>query len=339
MKLGILGGGQLGRYIAESAKTLGIGTAVLDPAADCPAAKAADELITADVKDAKAAVELARRCDVVTLEWELIPSQVLRQVEAVKPLHPGADELHVIQDRLRQKEFLAANGFPQAPFGKAAKLPARLKTRGGGYDGKGQWRIAKPQDLEGKPADTVLEQEIAFDREFSVILTRARDGRVEWFPPAQNEHRGGILHLSRAPVDVPAEAREIAARIAERLGHVGTIAVEFFDVGGKALVNEIAPRVHNSGHWTMAGTNVSQFEQHVRAVCGLPLLPVEVKTPVVMVNLLGDLWAKGEPDWTKLEGAKLYLYGKASAKPGRKMGHFLVQGDDPARAEALFRSL
>lgn len=347
MTLGILGGGQLGMLLAEAAKSLKIKTVVLDAAADCPAKKTANRLITAPVTDEKAAVELARACDVVTLEWELIPASLLAKVEAVKPLHPSSTELAIIQDRLKQKEFLAKHGIAQAPFaapGRAGvKLPARLKKRGGGYDGKGQWRITSPND----PAltaekDCVLEEEVRFDREVSVILARTAKGEVKFFPPAENQHRNGILHLTSAPAKIPLEGFETARKIAERLGHVGVLTVEFFQVGNLLLVNEIAPRVHNSGHWTLGGCSISQFEQHVRAVCGLPLLEPQTQRAAVMVNLLGDLWAKGEPDFKKLErepDVKLWLYGKSAAKPGRKMGHFVVYDGGPQRAEKLLAAL
>lgn len=343
MILGILGGGQLGMLLAEAAKALGHKTVVLDPSQDCPASKAADKTITASFADG--VEQVARQSDVVTLEWELIPAPLLKKVEALKPLHPGSVELAIIQDRLKQKQFLAEHGIAQAPFAKegAVKFPARLKKRGGGYDGKGNWRVKSQAELDALDrADTILEEEVRFNREVSVILARTAQGEVKFFPPAENIHVNGVLHLTKAPAEIPLEGFEIARKIASALGHVGVLTVEFFEVKGRLLVNEIAPRVHNSGHWTLGGCSVSQFEQHVRAVCGLPLLEPKAKSAAVMVNLLGDLWTKGLPDFTKLEreqDVKLWLYGKSAAKPGRKMGHFVVYSGGVERAEKLLASL
>ena len=346
--LGILGGGQLGRLLAGAAKDLGWRTAALDPVPDAPALQVVDEPVVGAVDDPEAAKRLARVSDVVTLEWELIPAPVLEEVARLRPLYPKPSVLETIQDRLTQKRFLEAAGFPQAAFaevsapGGVTSYPAIVKRRRHGYDGKGQARLSGPEDARAAAAlfaaPCVREEVVAFDKEVSVILTRARDGRTAVFPVAENVHRGGILHATRAPADVPAPvaaaAVELALKAARALDMVGTMTVEMFLLpGGRLLVNEIAPRVHNSGHYTLEACATSQFEQHVRAVCGLPLGPVDPKGPAVMVNLMGELWEKGEPDWSALEGVTgltLHLYGKSAAHAGRKMGHYTVVGPEAA---------
>ncbi len=356
--IGILGGGQLGRFIAEAARPLGLKTIVLDPVADCPAAKAADRFIQAGMTEVPAFLELASASDVVTLEWELIPAEVLEQVAAVKPLRPGAEELRIIQDRLTQKEFLAKRGFPQARYeaidaagGLRPAARGILKRRRHGYDGKGQARL--PEDFaraaEVLAAPCVLEERVDFARELSVILARGLDGEVRFFPLAENLHRNGILHATIAPAPAPPglerAAMTLARGVAEAFGHVGVMAVELFETqSGELLVNEVAPRVHNSGHFTLGACRTSQFEQHVRAVCGLPLGDPAQEKPAVMVNLLGELWAKGEPRWDILRAcpqARLHLYGKVKAAPGRKMGHITISGESAslANAERLLRDL
>ncbi|MBI5630657.1 MAG: 5-(carboxyamino)imidazole ribonucleotide synthase [Elusimicrobia bacterium] len=352
--IGILGGGQLGRMLALEARRMGYRTAVLDPAPRGPAAQAADLHIRAPVDDAEAALKLAAAADVVTVEWELIPAEVLRKVEKDKPLRPSSRVLEIIQDRLVQKEFLARHGFPQTPFeavhdmaglstaSERLGLPGVLKGRRHGYDGKGQLSLESWQDLSAAgnllKAPCVLETKVAFEKEISVILARGQDGMAAVYPVAENAHRRGILHTTRAPAGIPETARraaeELALAIAKALGHVGVMAVEMFLLpGGKLLVNEIAPRVHNSGHFTWDACAVSQFEQHLRAVCGLTLGETDLFSPAVMVNLLGDLWEKGEPAWEKILGVpnlKLHLYGKDKPAPGRKMGHLTLLGPDPA---------
>ena len=367
--LGILGGGQLGRMLTYEAHKLGLRTAVLDPAPEGPAGAVADAFVQGAWTDGAKAVELARLSDVVTVETEHIPAAGLREVEKVAPLRPGAEVLHVVQDRLRQKEFLARHGFPQPAFAhihdaasldaavRAVGAPAVLKTLTGGYDGKGQARARAREDAGAAwervgRAPCIYEAFVDFEREVSVVLARGLDGALAFYPLAENEHRKGILHLTRVPARAPpgveAEARRLAAGIAEALGHVGVMAVEMFLTrSGDLLVNEIAPRVHNSGHYTFGACATSQFEQHVRAVCGLPLGDTTLLRPAAMLNLLGDSWAQGEPDWASLvlsvPGASLHLYGKARAAPGRKMGHVLVLADtaDEAakRAEAIHARL
>jgi 5-(carboxyamino)imidazole ribonucleotide synthase len=359
--LGILGGGQLGRLIAEAAKALGYRTAALDAAKNSPALQVVDAPVVGAVDDPEAAKRLAEASDLVTLEWELISPAALDAAASLKPLFPAPAILAIIADRLTQKNFLKKHGFPQTDFGEAASAqdlpyyPVIVKRRTHGYDGKGQARLASADDA-GKAADIfsapcVWEKLVPFDKEISVILARGRDGEIEVHPVAENLHRNGILHATRAPAEIPpnvaARAETLARAAAEALGHVGVMAVEMFLLpGGELLINEIAPRVHNSGHYTLGGCATSQFEQHVRAVCGLPLGSTAMKGPTVMVNLLGDLWANGTPDWTALDGIPgltLHQYGKASARPGRKMAHYVVVGaaaaDEWRRADERLAAL
>lgn len=349
MTLGILGGGQLGRFLALAARGLGWRTAALDASASSPALQVADIPIVGAVDDLSAARRLAEASDVVTLEWELIPAPVLEEVSRLKPLYPPPSVVAVIQDRLAQKAFLEKHGFPQAEYGTigdAADLPPGpliVKRRRHGYDGKGQVRLdstaSRPSALAILDQPCLWESIVPFDKEISVLLARGRDGGTVVYPLAENLHRGGILRATRAPADVSEDtarrAVALALRIAEALGHVGVMAVEMFLLpDGTLLVNEVAPRVHNSGHSTLEGCATSQFEQHVRAVCGLPLGPSAAKGPAAMVNLLGELWTRGEPDWKALDGIPgltLHLYGKSEARPGRKMGHYTIVG--PAAAK------
>lgn len=359
--LGILGGGQLGRLIAEAAKKLGYRTAALDASPSSPALQVVDLPIVGPVDDAEAAGRLAAESDLVTLEWELIPLTLLEAVAKERPLFPAPSVLAVIQDRLVQKRFLSRHGFPQAPYGEAAPgtvfdHPVIIKRRTHGYDGKGQCVLERAADAPKAAgllaAPCIWEKKIDFSAEVSVILARGRDGETAVYPLAENRHRGGILLATRAPARVPpgveAAAIGMARAIAEALGHVGVMAVEMFLLkDGTLLINEIAPRVHNSGHYTLGGCATSQFEQHVRAVCGLPLGDARLLAgEAAMINLLGDLWEKGEPRWSVLDeipGAKLHLYGKSDARPGRKMGHYTVVGAAAAaefqRADERLRAL
>ncbi len=350
--LGILGGGQLGRMIAVEAQRMGYRVAVLDHDLYCPAAAHADQVVVGGFVEAGASLALANLADVVTLETEHIPWHLLEQVEAVRPMRPSAAVLRTVQDRLLQKQFLAERGLPQAPFAavddlpglhaavRQIGLPAVLKTRTGGYDGKGQARLHQLGDVEAawravgeKPC--VLEGFVRFQAEVSVILARGLDGATCVFGTAENVHHGGILHMTVAPARVAAEiaARgvQLACEIATALDQVGVIAVEQFLLeDGQLLINEVAPRVHNSGHYTLGACATSQFEQHLRAVCGLPFAAATQYKPAVMLNLLGDLWRAGEPDWSPVLNeptARLHLYGKRDARAGRKMGHVLVVQD------------
>jgi 5-(carboxyamino)imidazole ribonucleotide synthase len=366
--IGVLGGGQLGRMMALAARRMGYRIVVLDPSERCPTAQVADGVVVGALTDAEAGLRLAAQADVITLDTEHVPADVLDQLDARCPVRPGPDVLRTIQDRRTQKEFLDRLGIGQArwaPVGDARELaaalttigsPAILKVRRAGYDGKGQVRIEPGDDpaaalrtIRGEPA--VLEELVEFTRELSVILARGTGGETRIYPLAENVHRRHILHTTRAPAPADdrlrAAAHELGIAIAQALDHVGVIAVELFELpGGRLLVNEIAPRTHNSGHYTYGACATTQFEQHVRAVCGLPLGDPRPLTGAVMVNLIGDLWAKGPPAWQHVLArpeARLHLYGKELAAPGRKMGHVLLLDDDTDRglrtAEELIGAL
>jgi 5-(carboxyamino)imidazole ribonucleotide synthase len=361
--LGVLGGGQLGRMMALAARRMGFRIVVLDPDSRCPTGQVADEVVVGALTDQEAALELARLCDVVTLDTEHVPADLLDELAAVTPVRPAPSVLRTIQDRRTQKQFLDAQGLPQArwaPVGDEAELaaaidavgvPAILKVRRAGYDGKGQVRIDDPAEAAAawgriglRPA--VLERVVEFDREVSVVLARAVDGEVRIYPLAENVHRRHILHTTRAPAPMPAprraRAEAIARTIAGALDHVGVMAVEMFEVGDDLLVNEIAPRTHNSGHYTYGACATSQFEQHVRAIAGLPLGDPRLLTGAVMLNLIGDLWRDGAPPWQHvmaLPEARLHLYGKLAPAAGRKMGHVLLLDDDTDRALATAERL
>lgn len=365
--VGILGGGQLGKMIAVEARRLGYRVLVLDPDAACPAAQVA-EVVVGAWSDPDAAMTLASQCDVVTLETEHIPYQVLEQVERVRTLRPSAKILQTIQDRLNQRHFLHRHSLPQtrwAAVSNAAELhaavadlgtPCILKRRLGGYDGRAQVRILQPEEadaaflaLDGAPC--VLEAFVHYRAELSVVLARSTAGEIRYFETAENVHVGGILHTTVAPARLPMEARteaeEIATAAAVALDIVGVLAVEFFlTTDDELLINEMAPRVHNSGHYTLGACVTSQFEQHLRAICGLPLGDQHQHQAAAMLNLLGDVWLDHAPDWTPTLAeprAHLHLYGKRDAKRGRKMGHITVlgqTGDEAlAVAERLFAGL
>jgi 5-(carboxyamino)imidazole ribonucleotide synthase len=350
--IGILGSGQLGRMSAMAAKSMGYGVVIFDETKDGPACSCADLTIVAPFDDREALGRFALNVDVVTVEFENIPVDVLEFLETRVPVRPSSSVVRICQDRVLEKEFLRGNGFPVAPFHvitSAAELaagiaelnaPSILKTAALGYDGKGQISLAPGDDTEviwamlGAPR-AVLEQRIAFTSEASVICARSGAGESLCFPVQANIHRNGILDTTTAPapleVAVSAKATEVATAIAEKLGVIGLVTVELFILHeGSLMVNELAPRPHNSGHHTLDTAMTSQFAQHVRAVCGLPLGPVGLRSPGVMVNLLGDLWRGGEPDWAILlrePGLFLHLYGKNGAKPGRKMGHMTLLGE------------
>ena len=362
--IGVLGGGQLGRMMAVAARQMGYRIIVLDPSPRCPTAQVADGVVVGTLDDIEAARHLARQVDVITLDTEHVPADVLDELEAIVPVRPRAAVLRTIQDRMVQKQFLDRIGLPQTPWapvddaqalhGALARVgrPAILKVRRAGYDGKGQARIERDGDAEaalakrrGEPA--VAEAVVGFSREISVILARGLDGAIRIYPIAENEHRRHILHTTRAPAPMPEARRKraeaIAVSVAEALGHVGVIAVEMFELpDGNLLVNEIAPRTHNSGHYTYGACATSQFEQHVRAVCGVPLGDPRPLTGAVMVNLIGDLWNKGAPAWQDVLArpeARLHLYGKDAPAPGRKMGHVVLLDDDTDRALATAEAL
>ena len=340
--IGMLGGGQLGRMAALAAANLGYKVHVLTPERDSPAAQVSAATTIADYTDRAALEAFAASVDVVTYEFENVPVEAAELLAEKVPVRPGAEALRVAQDRLREKEFAANLGIGTAPFravGAADELasaiaaigtPAVLKTRRMGYDGKGQTKIlpdTAPDDawaaIGGQPA--ILEGFVSFSMEISVIVARGLDGQTLCYPPVENRHVNHILDTTIVPAPIPpalaAEAEEIARKMAEALDLVGLLAVELFVTGdGRVLMNEIAPRPHNSGHWTMDACVTSQFEQQVRAVCGLPLGSVERHGDAEMKNLIGD----EANDWLDIlrdPAAKLHLYGKAEARPGRKMGH------------------
>ena len=343
--VGVLGGGQLGRMLALAARRMGYRVHVFSPDSDSPTGQVADGEWSAAYDDLEAVGEFARGVDVVTLEFENIPAATVEAASDVVPVRPGWKALHTAQNRLREKTFLRDGGFPVAPFREVPEraaldgalqeigVPAVLKTAGFGYDGKGQSKIVAEEDADeawnALGGEAVLESWVDFEKEVSVVAARGLDGSFVHYGAVENTHRNHILDVTVAPADVPPEvereAVEIAQGIFEELEIVGTACVEFFVTGdGKLLVNEIAPRPHNSGHWTIEGAATSQFEQQLRAVCGLPLGSTERTRPAAMANLLGDLWTDGEPDWKavcSLPEVKLHLYGKAEARPGRKMGH------------------
>ena len=354
--LGIMGGGQLGRMMGMAARTLGYDVHVLDPDPACPARAVASRTITAALDDAAAAESLARECAAVTLEIEKIGVPALDAIARHAPLRPGAPVLHVVQDRQRQKDWLRAHGFPLGAYRPAASaaeaedavrelVDAIVKTCTGGYDGRGQARVSRASEaaeawrsLGG--VRTVVEQRLELARELSVLVARRPGGEVRAYPPAWNHHESGILAWSVIPAPIPAamaaEAERLAAAIATSLGVEGLLAVELFVLGDDTLlVNELAPRPHNSYHATERGSLTSQFEQAVRAACDLPLGDPASVMPAAIANLLGDLWADGAPDFApalRASGVRLHLYGKQSARAGRKMGHLSAVGATPEEA-------
>lgn len=349
--LGMLGGGQLGRMFVTAARTLGYDVIVLDPDPLSPAGSLANRHLACDYDDTDALDQLARDCAVVTTEFENIPAVTLAYLAKSVTVHPSATALHIAQHRRLEKEFFREQGLATADFvaieseddlesARNFSFPAILKTATLGYDGKGQVVCQAFDDLAAafdsvgrKPC--VLEQRIELAREVSVVLARAEDGVVTCFPVAENSHANGILDVTLAPATISEDfagiARAAATRIADGLDYCGVLAVEFFiSADDRVLVNEMAPRPHNSGHYTLDACDSSQFEQQVRMVCGLPAGSCRQHTPVAMWNLLGDIWPDGgAPGWhriLRLESAKLHLYGKAEARPGRKMGHINCLG-------------
>jgi 5-(carboxyamino)imidazole ribonucleotide synthase len=341
--IGIIGGGQLGRMLAMAAARLNFRTIILEPQADCPAAQVANRQIVAAYDDPAALEELATVCDVVTYEFENVPVSAAEALAQTVPVYPPPKALEAAQDRLVEKRFINDCGIPTAKFhaiDSQADLEAALadfggqgvlKTRRLGYDGKGQKVFRSAADsADGAFAELgsvplILESFVAFEREISVIAARATDGSVACYDPAENVHRNGILHTSTVPATITdataAAAREAAEKILTTLGYVGVIGIEFFALAdGSLIANEMAPRVHNSGHWTEAACVISQFEQHIRAVSGLPLGNADRHSDCVMQNLIGDD-ILDLPDWLKRRDTLVHLYGKTESRPGRKMGH------------------
>ncbi len=361
--LAMLGGGQLGRFFVTAAHELGYKVIVLDPDPNAPAGLIADEHLVAAYDDPTALQQLASRCAAATTEFENVPAAALEKLAETIPVHPSAEAVAIAQNRVAEKSFLRNNGFATAPFlviEKATDLakapdqltemfPAILKIARFGYDGKGQARVKNIAEAQQAFAEfnapCVLEKMVKLDLEVSVMLARNGSGECQSFTLAENQHSHGILDISIAPARTSATllamAEEMAKQVAEHLNYVGVLAVEFFIVNGELLINEIAPRPHNSGHYTLDGCVTNQFEQQVRAICNLPLGSPRLHSAAVMVNLLGDLWfqenstASREPDWAilnKIPNLKLHLYGKHSARPGRKMGHFTVIDSDSMKA-------
>jgi 5-(carboxyamino)imidazole ribonucleotide synthase len=358
--VGILGGGQLGRMFAIAARRLGYRVHSFDPTYDGPTGQVADVEVIAEYDDLDAARRFAAGVDVVTFEFENIPAETLQVVAQTRPVHPSPEVLHICRHRQREKEFLTQHGFPLALYrvvASAAELPlalrsvgmpAILKTADFGYDGKGQVRLDRVDEAEeawatmGRPTG-VLEADGPFLRELSVICARTAAGQIVCFPPAENLHRNHILDVTTVPGDLSAStarrAVELASAITEALQVVGLLAVEMFETPeGVLLVNELAPRPHNSGHFTFDACVTSQFEQQLRAVCDLPLGSVDLLRPAAMANLLGDLWQAGEPNWAgalTYPEVKLHLYGKHQPRPGRKMGHLTALAETAAKARDL----
>ena len=355
--IGVFGSGQLGRMFAIEARKMGYRVHTFSPDTDTPTGQVADFETSADYNDLEKVEKFARSVDVVTFEFENVPSKTVEIAAGFAQVHPKGEILHTTQNRLREKTFLSNNGFPVAPFRHIRLLddlyravqeigvPAVLKTAGFGYDGKGQQKIKAIGEVENafenlRGNEAVLESFIEFDKEVSVVAARDREGNFAHYGVIENAHENHILDVSFAPALLPkkvfAEAIEIAQSVAEALDYVGTLCVEFFLTNDeKLLINEIAPRPHNSGHLTFDACVTSQFEQQLRAVCGLPLGSTELLRPAAMANLLGDLWENGEPDWSAaaaFSDVKIHLYGKASPRPGRKMGHLVAFGSDAGKA-------
>ena len=349
--LGVLGGGQLGRMFAIAARRMGYRVHAFSPDDDSPAGQVADLEITAPYDDLDALRTFAGGVAVVTFEFENVPIQAISAVEELAPVRPSAVALHTAQQRGREKTFLADRGIPTAPFAAAATLdelweavtrvgtPAIVKTAAYGYDGKGQHKVTTPADVEHiwtaiGPQEAIVEKFISLQAEISIVAARGLDGAIAEFPAFENRHRNHILDLTTVPAAIdPATAKkaaEITRTILEELQYVGVLCVEFFlSTDGELLVNELAPRPHNSGHLTFDAAITSQFEQQVRAICGLPLGSTAIPRPAAMANLLGDLWADGEPNWAaacRFPEVKLHLYGKTEPRPGRKMGHLTASG-------------
>ncbi|HWA59222.1 MAG TPA: 5-(carboxyamino)imidazole ribonucleotide synthase [Gemmatimonadales bacterium] len=355
--LGLLGGGQLGRMFTQAAQRLGYEVVVLDPDPLSPAGRIAAVHIQAGYTDEPALTELGKRVRAVTTEFENVPASSLAFLRLMVPVRPGAEAVSLTQDRIAEKIFAREQGLMTAPFHavlteadlvpaiETIGAPAILKTSRLGYDGKGQASVEDLASLTaafdqfGRQA-CILERRLPLDLEISVVLTRAEDGQVVTFPVGENRHVNGILDTTVVPARIPASlaerARQAASKLARAMHYVGTMAVEFFVVDGdQLLVNELAPRPHNSGHYTLDACVTDQFEQQVRALVELPLGDTTLHTPCAMVNLLGDLWIHGEPRWDRAlsdPAVKLHLYGKKEPRVGRKMGHLTALGAGPADA-------
>jgi 5-(carboxyamino)imidazole ribonucleotide synthase len=355
--IGVLGSGQLGRMFAIAARRMGYRVHTFSPDSDTPTGQVADVEIQASYDDLDAVSDFARHVSVVTFEFENVPAPTAEAAARCAPVRPSGSVLHTTQQRIREKAFLTKTGLPTTPYREVRSLaglnsaisdlgcPAVLKTAAFGYDGKGQFRV----DNAGRAAEAwaaigeqkaVLEAFIDFDREISVVAARGEDGQFVHYGTIENQHSHHILDVSIAPArvspQVAQEAVDLARCVLETLDVVGVLCVEFFVTrDGSLLINELAPRPHNSGHLTVDACVTSQFEQQLRAACGLPLGSTKMHRPAAMANLLGDLWANGEPNWAAacaFPGVKLHLYGKLEPRPGRKMGHLTALDDDPEEA-------
>ena len=360
--IGVLGSGQLGRMLALEARRMGYRVHTLSPGVDTPTGQVADLEVSAEYDDLDSIRAFARGVDVMTFERENVSTAAAHAAAELVPVRPSGSALHITQQRAREKGFLADRGYPVTPFARAqsldelaiglgvVRLPAIVKTAAFGYDGKGQHRIDRIEDGERVwgligHQEAIIESVVDFTHEISVVAARGLDGEFAHYGAIENMHRNHILDLSVSPARVPQgiadEAVHLTHRVLDDLGYVGVLCVEFFVArDGRLLVNEIAPRPHNSGHLTIDACVTSQFEQQVRAVCGLSLGDTTQIKPAAMVNLLGDLWVNGEPDWAAalaMPGVKLHLYGKSDPRVGRKMGHLTALGDsvDEAAAKAL----
>jgi 5-(carboxyamino)imidazole ribonucleotide synthase len=365
--LGVLGGGQLGKMFAVTALTMGYKVVTWDPDPTSPAGEFASLHIQAEYDDTDALTTFSKLARAATTEFENIPEEVLRLLSTHMAVVPGPDAVSVCQDRVREKKFLKNAGFPVPPFYEILKpddldraisqtgTPALLKKNRWGYDGKGQMTVTSLkdalsayQDFGGVPC--ILERMIPFTKELSVVLTRDGRGDIRTFPVAENVHRKGVLETTVVPARIPEEIAKdtlsIAQDIAVQLKYQGVLAVEFFLADEGLLVNEMAPRPHNSGHFTLNACLTNQFEQQVRSLCGIPLGDPRLVGPAAMGNIMGDCWSNGEPDWEKVlrhPDVKLHLYGKAEARPGRKMGHFTCMAKDAdtalSRVQAILSEL
>jgi 5-(carboxyamino)imidazole ribonucleotide synthase len=358
--LGVLGSGQLGRMFTIAARRMGYRVHTFSPDQDTPTGQVADREITAPYEDLEALRVFAKDVAVVTFEFENVPSDAVHALEGLVPVRPSRTALYTAQQRGREKAFLSERGFPTVPFARASTLaelqdgvarigtPVVIKSAAFGYDGKGQHKITRPNEvervwnaLEGR--EVLVERFVSLQAEISVIAARGLDGMVAEYPPFENRHSNHILDVTTAPALIPAaiaaRAREIARAILEALDYIGLLCVEFFvTTDGDLLVNELAPRPHNSGHLTFDAAVTSQFEQQVRAICGLPLGSTELLRPAAMANLLGDLWAEGEPNWAaacRFPDVKLHLYGKTQPRAGRKMGHLTATARTVEEAQEL----
>ena len=357
--LGVLGSGQLGRMFAIAARRLGYRVHVLSPEKATPTGQVADKEIQADYDDLDAVAAFAKDVDVVTFEFENVLSETVEAVERHTQVYPAGRILHTTQNRLREKGFLQSIGVPTTPFAaiscqedldvaSQSHVPGILKTAAWGYDGKGQVKIQSIEDVQSAweqigQSEAILEKFVDFDAELSIVCARGLNGDIAIYGPIANVHENHILSVSTVPAGFPdrvaQEAEKITRAILEEFDYVGTLCVEFFLAkDGRLLVNELAPRPHNSGHLTIDAHRTCQFEQQVRAICGLPLGSAEQIEPAAMANLLGDVWEIGTPDFRaalQISGLKLHLYGKQEARPGRKMGHLTVLAKTPEAATML----